>query len=177
MGLAELGKHTRLSPALIRKLGRGTLVPTLPALLRIALVFGKDLQFFFEQERQTIFRVHRHAQRIRLPQEATSDPASYFESLGYEVNDRLMDRYWAEFVPQKGKPHSKQHTHPGCEFIYMVEGGLEVKYRSEIEQLEAGDAVYFDSSVPHSYHCTSPRRARAVVVTSEKPIHSLQQMR
>jgi transcriptional regulator with XRE-family HTH domain len=40
MGLVELGKHTGLSAALLSKLERGKLFPTLPTLLRIALVFG-----------------------------------------------------------------------------------------------------------------------------------------
>ena len=38
MGLVELGKHTDLSPALLSKIERGRLFPTLPTLLRIALV-------------------------------------------------------------------------------------------------------------------------------------------
>ena len=40
IGLVELGKHTGLSPALISKIERGLMFPTLPTLLRIALVFG-----------------------------------------------------------------------------------------------------------------------------------------
>ena len=40
MGLVELGKHTGLSAAMLSKLERGKLFPTLPTLLRIALVFG-----------------------------------------------------------------------------------------------------------------------------------------
>ena len=93
MGLVELGKHTGLSPALISKLERGKLIPTLPTLLRIALVFGKDLPFFFEQERQALFRVHRKTERLRFPQEGAPDPAYFFESLGYEVSDRQLDPY------------------------------------------------------------------------------------
>jgi transcriptional regulator with XRE-family HTH domain len=46
MGLVELGLHSGLSPALLSKLERGRLFPTLPTLLRIALVFsvGLDLR-------------------------------------------------------------------------------------------------------------------------------------
>jgi len=177
MGLVELGKHTGLSPALISKLERGKLIPTLPTLLRIALVFGKDLPFFFEQERQTLFRVHRKNQRLRFPQEGVPDPAYFFESLGYEVNDRQLDPYWAEFVPQKDKPHTKAHTHAGCEFLYVFEGEVEVKYRGDVQQLKAGDAVYFDSTVPHSYRCVSAKPARAVVVTSERTLPTMQHIR
>ena len=40
IGLVELGKHTGLSPALLSKIERGRMFPTLPTLLRVALVFG-----------------------------------------------------------------------------------------------------------------------------------------
>ena len=45
LGLVELGKHTGLSAALLSKLERGKLFPTLPTLLRIAMVFGVGLDF------------------------------------------------------------------------------------------------------------------------------------
>ena len=46
MGLVELGQHSGLSPALLSKLERGRLFPTLPTLLRIALVFSVGLDYF-----------------------------------------------------------------------------------------------------------------------------------
>ena len=46
MGLVELGRHTGLSAALLSKIERGRLFPTLPTLLRIALVFGVGLEHF-----------------------------------------------------------------------------------------------------------------------------------
>ena len=52
MGLVELGKHTGLSAALLSKLERGKLFPTLPTLLRIAMVFGVGLDYFFTDERK-----------------------------------------------------------------------------------------------------------------------------
>ena len=52
MGLVELGQHTGLSPALLSKIERGRLFPTLPTLLRIALVFSVGLEFFFSGARE-----------------------------------------------------------------------------------------------------------------------------
>ena len=52
LGLVELGQHTGLSAALLSKLERGKLFPTLPTLLRIAMVFGVGLDFFFTDERK-----------------------------------------------------------------------------------------------------------------------------
>ena len=68
MGLVELGKHTGLSPALLSKIERGRLFPTLPTLLRIALVFGVGLEFFFAGAREKpLVAVVRKDQRVQLP--------------------------------------------------------------------------------------------------------------
>ncbi len=52
MGLVELGKHTGLSPAMLSKLERGKVFPTLPTLLRVAMVFSVGLDYFFTDERK-----------------------------------------------------------------------------------------------------------------------------
>ena len=68
MGLVELGKHTGLSPALLSKIERGRLFPTLPTLLRIALVFGVGLEFFFAGARdKPLVAVVRKGNRVQLP--------------------------------------------------------------------------------------------------------------
>ena len=55
LGLVQLGEHTGLSPAMLSKIERGQLFPTLPTLLRIALVFGIGLEHFFvEDERPSV---------------------------------------------------------------------------------------------------------------------------
>ena len=71
MGLVELGKHTGLSPALLSKIERDRLFPTLPTLLRIALVFSVDLEFFFAGAREKpVVAVVRKAHRVRLARAA-----------------------------------------------------------------------------------------------------------
>ena len=59
MGLVELGRHTGLSASFLSQLETGRVVPTLRNLARIAMVFSKDLSYFFDPEPQTLFRVHR----------------------------------------------------------------------------------------------------------------------
>src|ERR1700722_3898372 len=101
MGLVELGRHTGLSASFLSQLETGRVVPTLRNLARIAMVFAKDLNYFFEPEPQTLFRIHRGKDRVRLPQSGAQDPSYYFESLGYMVPDRQLDPYFAEFLPAK----------------------------------------------------------------------------
>jgi len=165
MGLVELGKHTGLSASFLSQLETGRVVPTLRNLARIAMVFSKDLSYFFETEPNALFRIHRRRERVRLPQTGVDLPTYFFESLGYMVPDRHMDPYFAEFIPLTKEMEPKAHMHPGFEFLYVLDGELQIHHGDQECTLEAGDAVYFDASTPHSYLCAGKKPAGAIIVT------------
>ena len=168
MGLVELGRHTGLSASFLSQLETGRVVPTLRNLARIAMVFSKDLNYFFEPEPQTLFRVHRGKDRVRLPQSNTEDPSYFFESLGYMVPDRQLDPYFAEFLPHKAGREPRAHQHVGCEFLYLLSGSLDLRHGEATHRVDAGDAVYFDATTIHSYQCSSDSPATAVIVTLQQ---------
>jgi transcriptional regulator with XRE-family HTH domain len=170
MGLVELGRHTGLSASFLSQLETGRVVPTLRNLARVAMVFSKDLSYFFETEPHTLFRIHRKKERVRLPQTGVDDPTYYFESLGYMVPDRQLDPYFAEFVPLKKNIEVRPHVHPGYEFLYILDGELEIRHADKTHVLTPGDGVYFDASTPHGYRCVGKSAAQAIIVT----MHQLQ---
>jgi transcriptional regulator with XRE-family HTH domain len=165
MGLVELGKLTGLSASFLSQLETGRVVPTLRNLARIAMVFSKDLSYFFESDASAIFRIHRRKERVRLPQTGVEFPTYFFESLGYMVPDRPMDPYFAEFIPLTGEIEAAPHLHPGFEFLYLLEGALDLRHGEQQCTLEEGDAVYFEASTPHSYQCAGVKPAKAIIVT------------
>jgi transcriptional regulator with XRE-family HTH domain len=164
LGLVQLGEHTGLSPGMLSKIERGALFPTLPTLLRIALVFGVGLEhFFIESKDRPTVAVIRKRDRLRLPDRPDEPQPSYlFESLDFPVTDRKMEAFLAEF-PMKSKP-SKPHRHQGAELIYVINGELGVDVDGEDVTLDAGDAMYFDPSAPHSYRREGRSSCSAVVV-------------
>jgi transcriptional regulator with XRE-family HTH domain len=170
MGLVELGRHTGLSASFLSQLETGRVVPTLRNLARIAMVFSKDLSYFFDPEPRTLFRVHRRSERVRLPQSGVDDPAYFFESLGYQVPDRQLDPYFAEFLPVKEGRMPRPHQHAGCEFLYLLTGALDVRHGDEIHHIEAGDAIYFDADTIHNYACAGKVSATALIVTLQHPL-------
>ena len=170
MGLVELGRHTGLSASFLSQLETGRVVPTLRNLARIAMVFSKDLSYFFDPEPQTLFRVHRRNERVRLPQTGADDPAYFFESLGYLVPDRQLDPYFAEFLPTREGRTLRAHQHAGCEFLYLLSGKLDVRHGDITHHVEAGDAIYFDANTTHSYMCAGETPATAVIVTLQHPL-------
>jgi transcriptional regulator with XRE-family HTH domain len=167
MGLVELGQHTGLSPALLSKLERGRLFPTLPTLLRIAMVFSVDLQYFFAGPReQPIVAVVRKNDRVRLPDTPGQSQVNFFfESLDFPVAERRLNAYYAEF-PAIAEEHLRTHAHPGAEVVYVLKGQLHLRIGEQDYSLEAGDSVYFDSAIPHSYRNRDRLACAAVVVTA-----------
>ncbi|MGC9197520.1 MAG: helix-turn-helix domain-containing protein [Acidobacteriaceae bacterium] len=170
MGLVQLAEHTGFSSAMLSRLENGRLVPTLPTLTRIALVFGVGLDYFFSDPRKRhVVALVRRNERMKFP----SDPKAgavpwHFESLDFRVNERKLNGYLAHFHPW---PEDKAvpHHHQGVELLYVMEGSLEMKIGVETFQLEAGDSIYFDAMQKHTYRNLKDSPCVAMVVTTGTP--------
>lgn len=167
MGLSELGKHTGLSPSLLSKLERDLMHPTLPTLLRIALVFSVGLEYFFNPEPKPVLEVIRKRDRLRFPEApGRRHPAYHFESLDFLAENRKLNAYYAEFEEPEISQASR-HQHPGVEFLYVISGKLAIEIGENKPELAEGDAIYFESGILHGYRKVGTRRAAALVVVVE----------
>ena len=166
MGLLELSQHTGLSPALLSKLERDLMHPTLPTLLRIAMVFSVGLEYFFNPEPRPVLEIVRKQDRLRFPETAEEKEATYyFESLDFPAKNRKLNTYFAEFKAAGSAPVSS-HQHPGIELLYLMSGKLALIVGEDQHDLAEGDAIYFDSTVSHGYRSVGTRRTTALVVTA-----------
>ncbi len=167
IALVDLGKHTGLSASMLSQLENGKLIPTLPTLARIAMVFDVGLEFFFGEKRpKRVFAITRAGERLQFP-ELSDDPCPgyFFEVLTYGAIDKNMSAYLAEFPKDPGSG-MREHSHDGSEFIHVLNGTLAIHYQAEEHLLEVGDSVYFDSSEAHCYSGRSESPARAIVITT-----------
>lgn len=167
IGLVDLGKHTGLSAALLSKIENGKLFPTLPTLLRIAMVFSVGLEHFFAAvETGPVLSVVRRGDRQKFPDSPDAlDVAYHFESLDFPAKERRLNAYYAEFLPLP-EDKVRRHHHAGVELIYLLSGALEVGIGKEAHTLEAGDAMYFDASVAHGYRRVGKAPCAAIVVSA-----------
>jgi transcriptional regulator with XRE-family HTH domain len=170
MGLVELGKYTGLSASFLSQLETGRVVPTLRNLARIAMVFSKDMSYFFEPERFELFRILRAEERQKLPQTGAEEPGYYFESLGQVPSDQPIAPYVAEFLPGSGKRVAKAHQHTGNEFLYVLDGCLKLEHDGKMEALEGGDAVFFNAEAVHSYESEGDKSCTALILTMPEPL-------
>lgn len=167
IGLVELGRHTGLSAAMLSKIERGQVFPTLPTLLRIALVFGVGLDYFFAGSREKpVVGIVRGKDRLRFPEKPGAREIAYeFESLDFEAVERRLNSYYAAFHPVP-PDKVRRHQHGGGEFIYVLAGTLAVAIADDEYLLEPGDSMYFDPAVPHGYRRAAGKTCSAIVVTT-----------
>ncbi|UYV36101.1 XRE family transcriptional regulator [Rhodobacteraceae bacterium D3-12] len=164
-----MGAHTGLSAGMLSKLERGQIFPTLPTLLRIALVFGVGLDHFFvDGGKGPIMEVVRAKDRLRLPDTMQGKPAFYFESLDFPVSDAELSAYLAEFPA--GGAASVPHAHEGVELIYVIRGAMMLSIHGGETRLEAGDSVYFEAGFEHSYCGAGDDGCQAIVTVREEAV-------
>ena len=95
MGLVKLASHTGLSAALLSKIERGKMYPTLPTLLKISMVFSLGLDYFLKDRAGEVSIVRNH-ERVRLPQQVgIGNVGYYFESLDFPATERKFNAYYA----------------------------------------------------------------------------------
>ena len=74
-----------------------------------------------------------------------------FYSLAQNKADRHMDPFVIDIFPSS-EEEVKLSSHEGEEFIYVLEGKVEIQYGKDTYELEVGDSLYYDSIVAHHVH-------------------------
>ncbi len=168
IALVDLGRHTGLSASMLSQLETGKMVPTLPTLARIAMVFDVGLEHFFDdRKRRKTFSVIHADERMKFPEKPdVPSPSYFFECLAFAAQDKELQAYYAEF-PKREFEEVTEHFHQGAEFLYMLEGSIAIRFEQEDHVLRAGDSVYFDATEPHSYRGLGKTGGIAIVVTTE----------
>lgn len=165
MGLVELGTRTGLSASFLSQLETGRVVPTIRNLAKLALVFEKDLSYFFRQEKTLTLRTLRKADRVRLNLNIKGKSRFISESLGSLVPDRRMVPCLAEFVPGGSRCDFTPRVFRGLELIYILEGTVCMETTSEQQLLSAGDVACIDAKTKRHYQCDGDLPAKVMIIT------------
>ncbi len=167
MGLVELGKQAGLSASFLSQLETGRVVPTLRNLARIAMIFGKDLSYFFQADSDALFRISRSKNRAKLPQGERDNPTHIAESFGILVPNDALRPCLAEFLPASREEKFRPLVFVGSEIIIVVAGAIEVQYGEAVHILEEGDAAYLDARTARTICCVNDQPAKALIITSK----------
>lgn len=72
-----------------------------------------------------------------------------YKDLAYRFTGAKMKPFMIR-VPAKSEDELSFNRHSGQEFVYMLEGRLELRLGDKVLELEEGDSIYFDSQNPHA---------------------------
>ena len=165
--LQDLSEETELSKPLLSQIENEQVIPPLATLLRIAKALKVPLQTFFEEEDNTqkclVVRAGDSNRLHRRPQHGGPPQPYLYHSLAYGKKHKHMEPFLVEFDPQQtAQPQAVQHA--GEEFLYVLEGCIELNHGSETYVLNPGDSVYWDSNELHSLKALGEDIAHGIAV-------------
>jgi transcriptional regulator with XRE-family HTH domain len=166
--LQDLSNKTGLSKPLLSQVENSLVIPPLPTLLKISKALKVPMTHFLTEENERVLVV-RGKEIGAAPKRFIEgrDPTSYtYSSLVAGKTHKKMEPLYVEFS-QVAKDKVTPLSHHGEEFIYVLEGQLEVLYENSSVSLEPGDSLYLDARIPHGYRSLTKKRTRAIMVVAE----------
>ena len=176
IALADLARDIGVGPRHLAEIERGETPAALDVLLKLARRFRRPIEYFFATtlDNQPYYSIQR-AGKIQdvPPQHAIAsdgqiDEAAVFRPLAREFPERGMHPYYVQVVAN-GEHAPRPHEHHGQEFVYVLEGEVELVTFAESERVEllrAGDCVFLESSIPHLFrgHSRNPYAATSAEI-------------
>jgi transcriptional regulator with XRE-family HTH domain len=165
--LSHVAEKTGLSIALLSQIENNAVSPPVATLLRIAKGLDVNIGFFFREgeskDQAVVVRKDERKRAFRRMHAQHQDGGYLFEALAYKKNSKHMEPFLVEFEP-RAKEDISFLNHRGEEFLFLFRGRLAFHYKQEEIVLEAGDSLYFDSGVPHSFRALRGKKAQGIAV-------------
>ena len=154
--LQELAKLTGFSSAILSQIENHLESPSLGTLMKIAKALNVDLGIFFGVETKSPYYITKKGEGVNVARFASKDGITRYgytySSLGMGKQNRKLEPFIVELEPETLK-NEKAYAHEGEEFIYVLEGKVEITIGEHTEILEPGDSIYYDSTLPHLVRC------------------------
>ena len=165
--LQDVAAKSGLSKPFLSQIENDHVVPPVATLLKLARAFDVGLAYFFQDEvgidRIAITRRDERVRVERRPHHRKGEVNYIYEALETKKTNKHMEPFLVEF-PVQDTSEMIFMNHEGEEFLHVLEGTLEFRSTDRLEVLEAGDSIYFESELSHSFRCLGERSARAIVV-------------
>lgn len=164
----ELAERCDCDVAVIAGLEGGAIAPSLAPLIKITRALGVRLGTLLDDESHVgpvITRKDTAEEVARLKSLETSSDGGVldFFSLAEGKTSRHMEPFMIAVNPAGSGSHSLS-SHEGEEFVYVLNGEIELSYGKDLHVLRPGDSIYYDSIVPHQLRAHGDVIARILAV-------------
>ena len=168
ISVEDLMERTGLAQEQIERIESNVDIPSLAPLIKIARALGVRLGTFLDDQDGSgavVCRKEEHTDNsISFSNNAVSARTHMqYHSLSASKADRHMEPFIID-INQTDENAYELSSHEGEEFIYVMEGVVEIAYGKKKHVIESGDSIYYDSIVPHHVHGFEGQAARILAV-------------
>ena len=164
LSIQDLAQRCGCEVEVIEKLEAGEVPPSLAPLIKLTRALGVRLGTLMDDDEAfgpAYIDASQMAEVERVKTLQTAEDAgdlSYF-SLAAGRPSRHMDPFVITVTPT-GETTHKLDSHEGEEWLYGMEGSIEIEYGNDVFVLRPGESIYYDSIVPHQVRAHDGQNAK-----------------
>jgi transcriptional regulator with XRE-family HTH domain len=165
LSLKDIAQRTDIDEDMLYQIEEGSMAPPLGTVIKLAKALEMKMGYFISGDEEKAYTIVRHHDRRVVSRFDSGKGKHYgyeYESLAPYKKDRHMEPFLVTLEP--ANTEAERSTHDGQEFIFVLSGKMEVRLGEEIHVLEPGDAIYYDSSVPHLVKCSGAETTKILAV-------------
>ncbi|MDR2086386.1 MAG: XRE family transcriptional regulator [Dysgonamonadaceae bacterium] len=166
--LEEMADRSGLDAEQINRIENDIDFPSLAPLIKIARVLGVRLGTFLDDRDESgpvISRRENYKPGINFSNNRTAlrHNMEYY-ALASDKSGRHMEPFIIRIeAPEKNEDFAPS-SHEGEEFIYCLEGTVEIVYGANTYRIKEGDSIYYDSIVAHHVHAADLQGAKILAI-------------
>ncbi len=164
---AQLADIAGIHVSQLELIENGTQIPSMATLIKLSRALQVRLGTILDgQEHSGPVKCSLDEQKQAISFSNDNEDARkhlQFYSLAQRKIDRNMDPLIVS-VSYAEPSRENMSMHEGEEFLYVLEGEIELRYGSENYGLKSGESIYYDSLVPHCVSTLSKDAAQARVI-------------
>jgi transcriptional regulator with XRE-family HTH domain len=147
--LEQLSRLTGFDVEMLAEMEKDIIQPQLGTVIKLSKALDSAFGRLISGVGDKLYSVTRKNERskvVRSTSQHGKKPIYSYMSLAPEVQGRHMEAFIVKLEVNTDDEMSK---HEGEEFIYVIDGTVELKIGSDAFVLQPGDSVYYLSTTPH----------------------------
>jgi len=151
--LEQLAEKTGYTVQYLQEIEEGKASPAVGALIQISRALAVDSAALLSEEKKE--------ERIRSYRKRTK--AYSYQSLTPDAQDKHLWAYLVTLDPKK-EHEMVAYKHEGEEFVYVLDGRVEIQVGQAVNVMKKGETLHFNSGIAHNLKNLSAKQSKLLVV-------------
>jgi quercetin dioxygenase-like cupin family protein len=156
MTLEQLANITGLSRRYLKEIEEGIANPPVSAVIQIAKAFSIDSGSFLSANEEA-------SEKKRMEHFYKRTQAYSYKTLTPDAGKKHMKAFLVTIEPKEDHK-MVEYRHEGEEFVFVLDGTIEVNVGEDHHTLNEQETLHFDSGTTHKLRNLTDRQARLLVV-------------